>query len=80
MNPQFNEIGTAFVQHYYQLFQTDRSQLLSLYQEDSLMSFEGAQAQGLQAIKERLEVLVINLTSLPPTLTCAFHRDCPLEQ
>ena len=56
MNPEFSDVGNAFVQHYYQLFQGDRSQMLVLYQDDSLMSFEGAQAQGLQAIGERLEV------------------------
>eukprot|EP00045_Choanoeca_perplexa_P007705 m.70822 g.70822 ORF g.70822 m.70822 type:complete len:130 (-) comp14180_c0_seq1:1675-2064(-) len=57
MNPEFSEVGNAFVQHYYELFQGDRSQMLALYQDDSLMSFEGAQGQGLQSIGEKLERL-----------------------
>eukprot|EP00730_Choanoeca_flexa_P010556 TRINITY_DN18617_c0_g1_i1.p1 TRINITY_DN18617_c0_g1~~TRINITY_DN18617_c0_g1_i1.p1 ORF type:complete len:127 (+),score=19.30 TRINITY_DN18617_c0_g1_i1:195-575(+) len=57
MNPEFAAIGNAFVQHYYELFMGDRSQLLQLYQDDSLMSFEGAQVQGLEGIGEKLSQL-----------------------
>lgn len=56
MNPEFEQIGKAFVGAYYQLFQTDRSQLVSFYQEDSLMTYEGSQAQGLAGIAEKFSV------------------------
>lgn len=53
MNPQFQEIGQAFVEHYYNLFQSDKTQLCTLYQDDSLLTFEGAQQQGQAAIAEK---------------------------
>ncbi|EDQ86349.1 uncharacterized protein MONBRDRAFT_10948 [Monosiga brevicollis MX1] len=57
MNPEFDNIGKSFVAHYYQQFKENRPNLVSLYQDDSLMSFEGSQAQGLQGIHEKLKSL-----------------------
>eukprot|EP00043_Microstomoeca_roanoka_P019127 m.211796 g.211796 ORF g.211796 m.211796 type:complete len:126 (+) comp16942_c5_seq1:1017-1394(+) len=57
MNPQFQEIGQAFAEHYYSVFQSDREQLYTLYQDDSLLSFEGSQIQGQAAIAEKFKTL-----------------------
>lgn len=44
------EVAEAFVQHYYAAFDGDRSMLQALYSEESLVSFEGKQAEGLENI------------------------------
>ncbi|XP_014670369.1 PREDICTED: probable nuclear transport factor 2 [Priapulus caudatus] len=56
MNPKFNEIGNAFVQQFYTLFDNvaTRPQLAGLYTADSMMTFEGAQMQGTTAILEKI--------------------------
>jgi len=48
----FQDVGEAFVGHYYAAFDGDRSMLASLYSEDSMVSFEGKQVQGVEAILE----------------------------
>ena len=53
------EIGKAFVTHYYQKFDTSieqRSTLQSLYQDDSMLTFENEQFMGMQAIMTKLTV------------------------
>lgn len=50
------EIAAAFVQHYYQTFDTNREALVALYADTSMMTFEGAQCLGVQAIGEKLKV------------------------
>ena len=47
-----------FVDYYYKTFDTNRMGLAPLYQEQSLLSFEGNRIQGVQAIMQKL-------TSLP---------------
>ena len=42
-NAQFNEIGPAFINHYYQQFDTNRTALQSLYQDASMLTFEKEQ-------------------------------------
>ncbi|KAG9397221.1 Nuclear transport factor 2 (NTF2) domain [Carpediemonas membranifera] len=51
------QIGTAFVKFYYQTFDTDRANLASLYQANSMLTFSGAQAMGSAAIMEKLTSL-----------------------
>ncbi|KAI3423100.1 NTF2 domain-containing protein [Psidium guajava] len=51
-------LGKAFVQHYYTTFDANRGTLLNLYQEGSMLTFQGQKIQGLQSI-------VSKLTSLP---------------
>ncbi|MQL89911.1 hypothetical protein Taro_022497 [Colocasia esculenta] len=51
-------VAKAFVEHYYRTFDTDRAGLGNLYQDASMLTFEGAKIQGSQAI-------VAKLTSLP---------------
>ena len=50
---QIEQIGRAFVSHYYTTFDKDRSQLGPLYQPQSLLSFEGANFVGPQQIVEK---------------------------
>jgi hypothetical protein len=54
------EISKAFVQHYYQMFDTNRPALQSLYQEGSMLSFESEQFMGIQAIMTKLTTLKFN--------------------
>ena len=37
----FQNVGGQFVQHYYNVFDTQREQLGDLYTEDSMLTFEG---------------------------------------
>lgn len=50
-------IGKAFVEHYYQLFDNERPSLSSLYQPDSMLTFEGQQILGVHDISSKLQQL-----------------------
>lgn len=56
MNPDFAKIGNLFVQQFYNLFDNPvtRSQLGSFYTPDSMLTFEGTQLQGGNAIVEKI--------------------------
>ncbi|XP_020580662.1 nuclear transport factor 2-like [Phalaenopsis equestris] len=51
-------VARAFVEHYYRTFDTNRAGLAGLYQDSSMLTFEGAHTQGSAAITAKL-------TSLP---------------
>ncbi|KAF7839724.1 nuclear transport factor 2B [Senna tora] len=51
-------LAKAFVEHYYTTFDGNRAGLANLYQEGSMLTFEGQKIQGSQNI-------VAKLTSLP---------------
>ncbi|XP_072959219.1 nuclear transport factor 2B-like [Typha angustifolia] len=51
-------VAKAFVEHYYRTFDANRAGLAGLYQDGSMLTFEGQKLQGPQAI-------VGKLTSLP---------------
>ncbi|KAB1201268.1 Nuclear transport factor 2 [Morella rubra] len=53
-----DQLSRAFVEHYYTTFDANRAGLASLYQEESMLTFEGQKIQGSQNI-------VAKLTSLP---------------
>mmetsp|Transcript_32312 Transcript_32312/g.50365 ORF Transcript_32312/g.50365 Transcript_32312/m.50365 type:complete len:130 (+) Transcript_32312:200-589(+) len=53
----FEEVGKAFVQHYYQTFDTNRAGLASLYQNESMFSWEGEKIQGVTNIMNKLQNL-----------------------
>ncbi|CAI9093172.1 OLC1v1028605C1 [Oldenlandia corymbosa var. corymbosa] len=53
-----DQVAKAFVEHYYSTFDTNRNSLGNLYQESSMLTFEGQKIQGSQNI-------VAKLTSLP---------------
>lgn len=50
MEEQVETVGRAFVNHYYNLFDNDRSSLANLYQPDSMLSFEGQKIVGAGGI------------------------------
>lgn len=47
-------IAKAFTDHYYSTFDTNRPNLASLYQDQSILTFEGQKFQGAQQIIEKL--------------------------
>jgi len=57
INPQFQQIGEQFAQHYYQTFDSNRQNLGSLYSDQSMLSFEGEQFQGAQNIVQKIASL-----------------------
>jgi len=53
-------VGKAFLQYYYQLFESNRAGLANLYQDASMLTFEGQKFQGPQAIVGKLSQLPFN--------------------
>ncbi|TPX31356.1 hypothetical protein SmJEL517_g05288 [Synchytrium microbalum] len=51
---QINDVAKQFVDYYYSTFDRNRAELAPLYKANSMLSFEGAQIQGSQAIVEKL--------------------------
>lgn len=47
-------VAKAFVEHYYRTFDTNRAALVGLYQETSMLTFEGQKFQGPSAIAGKL--------------------------
>ncbi|KAM3250725.1 nuclear transport factor 2B [Capsicum chacoense] len=47
-------VAKAFVEHYYSTFDTNRAGLANLYQESSMLHFEGQKYQGTQSIASKL--------------------------
>eukprot|EP00793_Prasinoderma_coloniale_P001141 PRCOL_00006132-RA len=56
----FNAVSEAFVNHYYNTFDTNRAGLASLYQDTSMLTFEGQQFQGATSIVEKLQSLAFD--------------------
>ncbi|EFJ44675.1 hypothetical protein VOLCADRAFT_76233 [Volvox carteri f. nagariensis] len=54
-NPE--AVGNAFLDYFYNLFATNRAALASLYQDSSLLTFEGAKFQGQQNIINKLTTM-----------------------
>jgi hypothetical protein len=50
-------LAKAFVDHYYTTFDTARVNLIGLYQDHSMLTFEGEKIQGAQAIVSKLNSL-----------------------
>ncbi|CAO3588513.1 unnamed protein product [Absidia cylindrospora] len=50
----FNQIAKAFVEFYYQTFDTNRPGLQTLYREGSMLTFEGQQFRGANDVTEKL--------------------------
>ncbi|EIE88363.1 hypothetical protein G6F46_007265 [Rhizopus delemar] len=53
-----DSVAKSFVDYYYSTFDTNRAALISLYKEESMLTFEGQQFKGTASINEKL-------TSLP---------------
>ena len=49
-----DSVAKAFVEHYYRTFDANRGGLGNLYQDNSMLTFEGAKIQGSNAIVEKL--------------------------
>ncbi|KAF8653822.1 hypothetical protein HU200_061946 [Digitaria exilis] len=47
-------VAKAFVGHYYQTFDSNRAALVGLYQDTSMLTFEGEKFQGTAAIAGKL--------------------------
>ncbi|GMY36950.1 nuclear transport factor 2B [Fagus crenata] len=57
MEEQVEMVGRAFVDHYYHLFDNDRTSLCSLYQPTSMLTFEGQKIVGVDDISSKLSQL-----------------------
>ncbi|XP_027245075.1 nuclear transport factor 2 [Cricetulus griseus] len=55
--PIWEQIGSSFIQHYYQLFDNDRTQLGTIYIDASSFTWEGQHFQG--------KAVIVELSSLP---------------
>jgi len=51
-NQNADQIAHAFVQHYYTMFDSDRSKLGSLYRSNSMLTYEDKKGLGQQKILE----------------------------
>ena len=58
MSVDFSTLAQQFTEFYYNQFDKDRSQLGNLYRNESMLTFETSQVQGVASIVEKL-------TSLP---------------
>ncbi|CAN8067523.1 unnamed protein product [Agarophyton chilense] len=54
MNTGIEQIGKAFVNHYYNIFDTNRENLRSLYKDPSILTFEGEMCLGPDNIIQKL--------------------------
>lgn len=50
-------VAKAFTDHYYNTFDTNRGALGPLYQEQSLLNFQGTKTSGSAAIQQKLSAL-----------------------
>eukprot|EP01091_Cochliopodium_minus_P006096 TRINITY_DN15977_c0_g1_i1.p1 TRINITY_DN15977_c0_g1~~TRINITY_DN15977_c0_g1_i1.p1 ORF type:complete len:126 (+),score=31.16 TRINITY_DN15977_c0_g1_i1:20-397(+) len=49
----FEKVSESFLEHYYKLFCSDKSQLAPLYQQNSMLTFEGEKFLGTEKIMEK---------------------------
>ncbi|KAF4595552.1 nuclear transport factor 2 [Ophiocordyceps camponoti-floridani] len=56
-NNNFEEVAKQFIEFYYNTFDTDRKSLLTLYREQSMLTFESASCRGCNSIVEKLASL-----------------------
>ncbi|XP_043563019.1 nuclear transport factor 2 isoform X1 [Chiloscyllium plagiosum] len=73
--PIWEQIGSGFVNHYYQVFDADRGQLGSLYIDASCLSWEGQQFQGKTAIVDKL--LALPFRKIQHSITAQDHQPTP---
>ncbi|CAK7271856.1 Nuclear transport factor 2 [Sporothrix epigloea] len=57
MADSYESIAKQFVEFYYTTFDADRSQLASLYRENSMLTFQTASVLGVAGIVEKLKSL-----------------------
>ncbi|XP_054576246.1 nuclear transport factor 2-like [Eptesicus fuscus] len=71
----WEQIGSSFIQHYYQLFDNDRTQLGAIYIDASCLTWEGQQFQGKAAIVEKLSSLPFQ--KIQHSITAQDHQPTP---
>lgn len=49
----FNTVGLQFVEYYYNLFQSNRNELHTLFNDSSMLSFEGEHFKGTSQIIQK---------------------------
>ncbi|PXF47777.1 Nuclear transport factor 2 [Gracilariopsis chorda] len=57
MADQMEQIGTAFVNYYYSIFDSNRENLRPLYKDQSVLTFEGQKCMGADEIMNKLTSL-----------------------
>jgi len=79
MNPNFDEIGKAFIKQYYEVFDNKemRPNVAAMYLNNhvpgqlGLLSFEGQQFQGIDAIAEKMKQIPLdNMQRVISTVDC----------
>lgn len=76
MNPHFEKIGREFAKTYYGLFDSNRAALANLYTDLSMLTFEGDQFQGAQAIVKKITELPFKVVQhIITTVDCQPSRD-----
>lgn len=65
MSTDPDQVAKAFTDHYYAMFDTNRAALAGLYQDQSMLSFEGQKFMGTQQIMGKLTGL--------PFQQCTHH-------
>ncbi|XP_006901412.1 PREDICTED: nuclear transport factor 2-like [Elephantulus edwardii] len=73
--PIQEQIGSSFIQHYYQLFDKDRVQPGAIYIDTSYLTWEGQQFQGKAAIVEKWSSLPFQ--KIPHSITSQDHQPTP---
>ncbi|KAG7523089.1 nuclear transport factor 2 [Solea senegalensis] len=73
--PLWEQIGFSFVQHYYKMFDSDRTQLGSIYIDQSCLTWEGQQFEGKRAIVEKLSSLPF--AKIAHSITTQDHQPTP---
>ncbi|TKS73041.1 Nuclear transport factor 2 [Collichthys lucidus] len=73
--PPWEQIGSSFVQHYYQMFDNDRTQLGSIYIDMSCLTWEGQKFLGKRAIVDKLNSLPF--TKIAHSITAQDHQPTP---
>ncbi|XP_060553317.1 uncharacterized protein LOC132714447 [Ruditapes philippinarum] len=71
MNPSYKDIGEYFAKQYYQMYDTGNiDQLASMYHDSALLTFEGDQKQGKEAIRAKHGVLAAKTCHNITTIDC----------
>jgi hypothetical protein len=73
--PVWEQTGSSFIQHYYQLFDNDRTQLGTIYIDASCLTWEGQQFQGKAAIVKKLSSLPFQ--KIQHSITAQDHQPTP---
>ncbi|XP_044125561.1 nuclear transport factor 2 isoform X1 [Bufo gargarizans] len=71
----WEQIGCSFVEHYYRLFDCDRTQLKAIYTDASCLTWEGQQYQGKDMIIEKLSTLPFQ--KIQHSITSQDHQPTP---